>query len=148
MSANNRRPTKCRSQKIGNVNVLKVIGRLTPDEGDDVLFSTVKQLAEAGEKDFIVDLNSVNYINSSGVGTIIQSYRLAKSKDGDLKILNPSQSVTYIIQVSKLDSIFEVFHDQNAAIASFSEEHSEESSKDLKKGRVRKHNALEDDKED
>lgn len=147
MSANNRRPTKCRSQKIGNVNVLKVIGRLTPDEGDDVLFSTVKQLAEAGEKDFIVDLNSVNYINSSGVGTIIQSYRLAKSKDGDLKILNPSQSVTYIIQVSKLDSIFEVFHDQNAAIASFSEEPSE-SSKDLKKGRVRKHNALEDDKED
>ncbi len=147
MSAN-RRPTKCRSQKIGNVNVLKVIGRLTPDEGDDVLFGTVKQLAEAGEKDFLVDLNSVNYINSSGVGTIIQSYRLAKSKGGDLKILNPSQSVTHIIQVSKLDSIFEVFHDQSAAIASFLEEPVEDSSKEPKKGRTRKQTSLDDDKED
>lgn len=115
----NRRPTKCRTQKIGQVNVLKVIGRLTPDEHDDLLFSNIKQLVEAGEKDFLLDLSAVNYINSTGVGSIIHSYRLAQSKGGNLKLLNPSQCVTHIIQVSRLDSIFEVLHDQDSAIAKF-----------------------------
>src|SRR2546430_17568325 len=129
----NRRPTKLRTQKIGNVNVLKVVGRLTPDENDDILFNNVKQLVGAGEKDFLLDLSSVSYINSTGIGSIIQAFRLAQSKSGDLKILNPSQCVTHIIQVSKLDSIFEVFHDQDAAIASFTE-----STDTPKKGRLRK----------
>ncbi len=142
---NTRRPTKCRAQKIGKVNVLKLTGRLTPDEHEDVLLSNVKQLVEADEKYFLVDLSSVNYINSSGVGTIIQCFRLARAKGGDLKILNPSQSVTHIIQVSKLDSIFEVFRDQAAAIESFIEDSSSDANK---KGRSRKQAASEDDKED
>lgn len=142
---NTRRPTKCRAQKIGKVNVLKLTGRLTPDEHEDVLLSNVKQLVEADEKYFLVDLSSVNYINSSGVGTIIQCFRLARAKSGDLKILNPSQSVTHIIQVSKLDSIFEVFRDQAAAIESFTEDSSSDANK---KGRSRKQTASEDDRED
>ena len=142
---NTRRPTKCRAQKIGKVNVLKLTGRLTPDEHEDVLLTNVKQLIEADEKYFLVDLSSVNYINSSGVGTIIQCFRLARSKSGDLKILNPSQSVTHIIQVSKLDSIFEVFRDQAAAIESFTEDSSSEANK---KSRSRKQTNNEDDKED
>ena len=133
----NRRPTKFRTMKIGKVNVLKVIGRLTPDENDDILFNNVKQLVQSGEKDFLLDLSTVNYINSTGIGSIIQSFRLAQSKGGDLKILNPSQCVTHIIQVSKLDSIFEVYHDQEAGIASFSETAATEPAK---KGRPRKHN--------
>ncbi|KAF0249705.1 MAG: anti-anti-sigma factor [bacterium] len=139
--SNNRRPTKCRAQKIGKVNVLKVTGRLTPDENDDVILSTVKQLAEIGERDFLIDLSSVNYINSTGVGTLIHCYRLAQGKGGNLKILNPSQSVTHIIQVSKLDSIFEVFQDQQIAIDSFNEESASDAPK---KGRVRKQTSEEE----
>ena len=45
----NRRPTKCRTFKVGKVNVLKVIGRMTPDENEDILFAGVKQLVDAGE---------------------------------------------------------------------------------------------------
>lgn len=131
-----RRPTKCRTQKIGNVNLLKVTGRLTPDENDDILFSTVKQLADNGEVNFLVDLSTVTYINSTGIGSIIQAFRLAQNKGGNLKLLNPSQCVNHIIQVSKLDSIFEVHHDQEAAIASFSSDSSD--AQTPKKGRPRK----------
>ncbi len=138
----NRRPTKCRTIKIGNVNVLKVIGRLTPDEHDDILFSAVKQLISSGEKDFLLDMSAVNYINSTGIGSIIQAFRLSQSKGGDLKILSPSQCVTHIIQVSKLDSIFQVYHDQDAAIKSFAEAPADAP----KKGRPRK--TAEDAKED
>lgn len=115
----NRRPAKCRTQKIGKVNVIKLIGRLTPDEHDDLLITNVTQLINSGEKDFLIDLSAVNYINSTGIGSLIQSYRLVEGCEGRLKLLNPSQSVTQIIMVSKLDSIFEVFRDQDVALASF-----------------------------
>jgi anti-sigma B factor antagonist len=138
-----RRPTKCRTHKIGNVNVVKMIGRLTPDENDDILFNSVKQLIDAGEKFFLLDLSAVNYINSTGIGSIIQGYRLAQSKEGDLKLFNPSQCVSHIIQVSKLDSIFKIFRDQDAAIASFSEppEKPKEATETPKRGRPRKQQA-------
>jgi anti-sigma B factor antagonist len=116
-----RRPSKCRTHKIGNVNVLKVIGRLTPDENEDILFNAVKQLDAAGESLYLLDLSAVNYINSTGIGSIIQAFRLAQSKGGDLKILNPSQCVSQIIQISKLDSIFKIYHNQETAVASFAE---------------------------
>lgn len=122
MSSIGRRPTKCRTLKIGNISIVKIIGRLTPDENDDVLLNTVKQLAEKGEIYFLIDLSGVNYINSTGIGSLIQTYRLAQSKGGDLKLLSPSQPVSHIIQVSKLDSIFKSYTDQEAAVASFAED--------------------------
>jgi anti-sigma B factor antagonist len=116
----NRRPTKCRAVKIGDVNILKVVGRITPDENDDLLFNAVNLLAERGEKNFLLELSAVSYINSTGIGSIIQAYRLAQSKGGTVKILTPSQCVTHIMQVSKLDNIFEIFQDQQLALDSFS----------------------------
>jgi anti-sigma B factor antagonist len=143
-----RRPTKCRTHKVGNVNVVKMIGRLTPDENDDILFNSVKQLVEAGEKFFLLDLSGVNYINSTGIGSIIQAYRLVQNKEGDLKLFNPSQCVSHIIQVSKLDSIFKIFRDHEAAIKSFSELPAEKPKEPEapKKGRPRKQ-AAEDTEE-
>ncbi len=138
-----RRPTKCRTHKIGKINIIKITGRLTPDENDDILFSTVKQLADAGEKDFLLDLSAINYINSTGIGSIIQAYRVVQGKGGNVKLLNPSQCVTHIMQVSKLDSIFEIFHDQEVAIASYVEDPAPPNGG--KKGRTRKQA---DDKED
>jgi len=127
-----------------------MIGRLTPDEHDDILFNAVKQLVDAGERAFLLDLSGVNYINSTGIGSIIQAYRLLQNKSGDLKILNPSQCVTHIIQVSKLDSIFEVFHDQEAAIASFIESPSDKpkNSDAPKRGRPRKQTEPTDENEE
>ncbi len=116
-----RRPAKCRTHKIGDVNVIKLIGRLTPDEQEDLLFKTVNQLIGAGEKYFLVDMSAVNYINSTGIGSLIQCFRKVQDAGGDLKLLNPSQSVNHIIQVSKLDSIFKSYSDLQTAVASFKE---------------------------
>lgn len=132
-----RRPAKCRTHKVGDVNVIKLIGRLTPDEQEDLLLKAVKQLTEAGEKYFLVDMSAVNYINSTGIGSLIQCFKKAQDVGGDLKLLNPSQSVNHIIQVSKLDSIFKSYNDLQAAVASFKETAPEKVEK--KSSRSRKH---------
>ncbi|MFY9609994.1 MAG: STAS domain-containing protein [Blastocatellia bacterium] len=114
-----RRPSKVISRKTGPVRVIKVTGRLDPSDGADQLFDTIQRFVEDGEVDFLIDLRSVTYISSTGVGSLIKCYRSVLKMKGHVKLLSPSQSVRNILAISKLDGVFEIFSDESEALASF-----------------------------
>jgi anti-sigma B factor antagonist len=115
-----RRPTKVISRKTDSVRIIKITGRLDPGEGPDQLFEMVQRfLEEDDETDFLLDLRSVTYVSSTGVGSLIKSYRSVLKKKGHLKLLSPSQSVRNILAISKLDGVFEIFSEESEALASF-----------------------------
>jgi anti-sigma B factor antagonist len=115
-----RRPTKVISRKTDSVRIIKITGRLDPGEGPDQLFEMVQRfLEEDDEINFLLDLRSVTYVSSTGVGSLIKSYRSVLKKKGHLKLLSPSQSVRNILAISKLDGVFEIFSEESEALASF-----------------------------
>ena len=114
-----RRPTKVISRKQNSVRIIKVTGRLDPGDGHDQLYTMVQGFAEEDEIDFLLDLRSVTYISSTGVGSLIKCYRAVLKKKGHVKLLSPSQSVKNILAISKLDGVFETFSDEDEALASF-----------------------------
>ncbi|HSO75296.1 MAG TPA: STAS domain-containing protein [Blastocatellia bacterium] len=114
-----RRPSKVISRKTGPVRVIKVTGRLDPADGADQLFDTIQRFVEEDEVDFLIDLRSVTYISSTGVGSLIKCYRSVLKMKGHVKLLSPSQSVRNILAISKLDGVFEIFSDESEALASF-----------------------------
>jgi anti-sigma B factor antagonist len=114
-----RRPTKVISRKMGRVRVIKVTGRLDPADGADQLFEMIQGFIEQDEVDFLIDLRSVTYISSTGVGSLIKCYRSVLKMKGHVKLLSPSQSVRNILAISKLDGVFEIFSNENEALASF-----------------------------
>ena len=114
-----RRPSKVISRKTGPVRVIKVTGRLDPADGADQLFDTIQRFVEEGEVDFLIDLRSVTYISSTGVGSLIKCYRSVLKMKGHVKLLSPSQSVRNILAISKLDGVFEIFSGESEALASF-----------------------------
>ena len=116
-----RRPTKVISRKAGPVRVIKVTGRLDPADGADQLFEMIQAFIEQDEVDFLIDLRSVTYISSTGVGSLIKCYRSVLKMKGHVKLLSPSQSVRNILAISKLDGVFEIFSNENEALASFSD---------------------------
>jgi anti-sigma B factor antagonist len=116
-----RRPTKVISRKVGPVRVIKVTGRLDPADGADQLFEMIQGFIEQDEVDFLIDLRSVTYISSTGVGSLIKCYRSVLKMKGHVKLLSPSQSVRNILAISKLDGVFEIFSNENEALASFSD---------------------------
>ena len=117
-----RRPVKIISRKVDSVRVVKISGRLDPGEGPDQLRDLVQRFIEEGETEFLLDLRSVTYISSTGVGSLINCYRSALKKKGHLRLLSPSQSVRNILAISKLDGVFEIFSDERSALASFKTE--------------------------
>ena len=114
-----RRPTKVISRKTDSVRIIKITGRLDPGDAPDQLFEMVQRFVEENEIDFLLDLRSVTYISSTGVGSLIKSYRSVLKQKGHVKLLSPSQSVRNILAISKLDGVFEIFSDESEALASF-----------------------------
>jgi anti-sigma B factor antagonist len=114
-----RRPTKVISRKMDSVRIIKVTGRLDPGDGPDPLCEIVQNFAEDDEIEFLIDLRSVTYISSTGVGSLIKCYRSVLKKKGHVKLLSPSQSVRNILAISKLDGVFEIFSNEAEALASF-----------------------------
>jgi anti-sigma B factor antagonist len=115
-----RRPTRYRlDKKINGICIFEVVGRLAPSTADEELCARIDDLIAGGNVNFLLDLQGVSYISSTGVGSLIQCYHHAERAGGKLKILTPSQAVSQILSVSKLDSIFEVHHNEDEAIRSF-----------------------------
>ncbi|HKQ09327.1 MAG TPA: STAS domain-containing protein [Blastocatellia bacterium] len=127
-----RRPTKVISRKNGDVRIIKITGRLDPGDGPDLLFDMVQRFVEEGEINFLLDLRSVTYISSTGVGSLIKCYRTVLKEKGQVKLLSPSQSVRNILAISKLDGVFEIFSDEAEALADFQEKAPEKKAKTRK----------------
>jgi anti-sigma B factor antagonist len=114
-----KRPLKIVSRKADSVRVIKISGRLDPGDGPDRLCEMVQAFAKEEETKFLLDLRSVSYISSTGVGSLINCYRTVLKKKGHFRLLSPSQSVKNILSISKLDGVFEIFSDERSALASF-----------------------------
>jgi anti-sigma B factor antagonist len=55
-----------------------------------------------------VDLSEVDYMDSSGVATLVEGLKSATQKKLGFVLVAPSQSVMKVLQLSKLDSVFTI----------------------------------------
>jgi anti-sigma B factor antagonist len=78
-------------------------------------------LAKHGESQFVFNLEDVSRIDSSGVGALVLILTSAKEAGGSLKLVNPSRQVKQVLQMCCVLLLFELFSDEQQAVASFSQ---------------------------
>ena len=110
---------KATIRKLGKVSVVDINGKITIGEGDVLLREKVNELLEAGENRIVLNLEKVKYMDSAGIGELVACYKRAKEKDGTVKLLNPSGKVYDLLQLTKLEEVFETFRDEKEALVSF-----------------------------
>jgi len=103
----------------GEVKLVKLAGRLTLGESVDRLRETFDDLAGTGANRFVVDLGDVPMVDSSGIGLLVRYLTSTKQQGGSLKLLNPSPFTVKTLKMIGLLKLFEVFEDQETAVASF-----------------------------
>lgn len=64
---------------------------------------------EAGTRKFVMDLTDLQHINSSGLGVLITLLTKARKVEGELVLANPSDYIQNLLQITKLDTIFQIF---------------------------------------
>jgi anti-sigma B factor antagonist len=103
----------------GDVSVVDLSGKITIGEGDVVLRETVETLLKEGRSRIVLNLARISYMDSAGIGELVACYKRSREKGGQLKLLNPSGKVYDLLQLTKLEEIFETFKDEGEAIQSF-----------------------------
>lgn len=102
------------------VKVIKLRGRLGVGESLDLTSETLTDLLDAGDARFLLDLQDVPMIDSSGIGMLVRYLTAAKQRGGSLKLLNPSKFALQTLKLVRVLNLFEVFEDLQQAVASFS----------------------------
>lgn len=72
------------------------------------LREAITEAVPKAAKEVVVDLSEVPYMDSSGVATLVEGFRSAKAKNSGFVLLSPSNQVLKVLQLSKLDAVFEI----------------------------------------
>ena len=106
-------------RQAGQVAVVDLNGKITIGEGDIVLRDTVVDLLEKNTKNILLNLERVSYMDSAGIGELVACYKRTRQKGGNVKLLNPSGKVLDLLQLTKLEEVFETYPTEAEALASF-----------------------------
>ena len=99
--------------------ILDAKGQMVAGESADRLRERLKAMAEAGPANVILNLAHVDYIDSSGLGALVMSFSALRKKEGTLKLLNLTRRNVELLVLTKLETVFEVYDDEQSAVNSF-----------------------------
>jgi len=111
-------PMTIHHRAAGTTEIVSLAGRLTLGEASSALREWIR-CAILLQADVLVDLSSVTYVDSAGLGELVASYNSITAGGRRMKLLRPGNKVESMLHITKLYSTFEVFEDEPAALASF-----------------------------
>lgn len=104
---------------VGGLMILDLKGRLTIEDGAQLLKDKVQSLVFQGHTQLIVNLAAVPYIDSGGLGNLVACYTTLTRAGGRLTLVNLNKRNHDLLSITKLVSIFETFDSEPAAIESY-----------------------------
>jgi len=110
---------KAASREIGGITILDMDGRITLGEGSTLLRDLIRAKLHEGHKKIVMNMAGIHYIDSTGLGELVSSYRMVKSQGGELKLLNLDKKVSDLLQITRLYAVFDIHNNEAQAIAGF-----------------------------
>jgi len=92
---------------LSDETVISVAGDVDLYTSPDLRNAVLAAIPKAAGR-VAVDLGGVNYIDSSGVATLVEGLRSASKYNKGFVLVNPSPAVTQVLELAKLDSVFEI----------------------------------------
>lgn len=109
---------KLSARLVNGVKIIDCNGRIVFGEEAGQLRDTIKKdLAEHNR--IVLNLASVNYIDSGGIGTMVSLFTSARNAGGDIKLLHLTKRVGDLLQITKLITVFESYDDEQKAVNAF-----------------------------
>ena len=87
--------------------LIRVVGEVDLYSSPELRKAILKAIPSA-EGGLAIDMEGVAYIDSSGVATLVEGLRSAREHGTGFAIVSPSAAVMQVLELARLDSIFEV----------------------------------------
>ena len=109
---------KLNHRKIDSIDLVEISGRLVMANAPEAR-RQLKSIVEQGSGKLIVDLSDVGFMDSSGLSVLISAFKQARAVKGDVVLLNPSPTVQTLIELTRMQQVFDIVDDEAAAVARF-----------------------------
>ena len=106
-------------RNIANVAVVRVHGDIVLNGSGAVLADRIRTLLEQNRRRIVLDLADVRYVDSGGLGALVEAFSAAKNRGGVVKLTGVTGRLNDLLVITKLLNVFDCFDTQEAAIESF-----------------------------
>lgn len=112
-------PLEITQRETNGIYLLALKGRLVLGQESNGLLTMIDNLLAYGATRIVFNLEQVNYVDSAGLGALIEIHRKTKAKGGALKLCNLGPNLLQALTIARLLPIFETYPTETAAVASF-----------------------------
>lgn len=107
------------TRQVGGITIVDISGRIVLGEESAALRGLVCDLLSKGHKKILFNLADINYIDSSGLGHLVSAFTSVRKQGGELKLLNLTNKVHDLMQITRLYTVFDIMDDEAVAVTSF-----------------------------
>jgi len=102
------------------VLIISVEGKMVGGPDATLLSEKLHELIEQGQKRFVVNMEKVDWMNSSGLGILIGGLTTVRNHGGDFRLCRLGKKTKELLEITKLDRVFHVYDSEEDAIVHFS----------------------------
>ncbi len=107
------------SREKEGITILDLKGRLAVGEPCSLLREKVDQDLADGHNKIILNLKGVDYIDSTGLGTMVICFTRLQKSGGAMKLVNLNRRNIELLLLTKLSTVMQIFGDEQEAVNSF-----------------------------
>jgi len=105
------------NKKINGKNAFLTIHGEVDMYSSPLLRKEVMKIANQKIENILIDLQDVNYMDSSGVATLIEGLQLCKKYGGTILLAGMQDNVREVFELTRLDKIFKIYNNVTTAKA-------------------------------
>jgi anti-sigma B factor antagonist len=83
------------------------------------LKSEINRIISLDNKNIIIDLKDVRFIDSSGLGVLVSGFKNTSAKQGSLKLSNLQTQVKSMFELTRLHRVFDIYQTTDEALDSY-----------------------------
>ena len=110
-----------KQRQVGSIVVLSPKGYLTGGEETEELEQAIRTQSEGGNKHLVINLGETQHLNSTALGVLISAHSSYVRRGGQMKLSSVDKRIENIFVITKLSLVFDVYPNEEQAIASFAE---------------------------
>ncbi len=104
---------------VGAVTIVDISGKLTSSDQIGKLKEKIDTLLSQDQKQIVLNLGELTYVDSAGLGEIVSCYSTARRQGGAVSLANLHKRVQELLVITKLHAVFDVHESEKAAVESF-----------------------------
>ena len=107
------------TRQVGDVTIVDISGRIVAGQESAALRVVVCNQLIEGHRRILLNLADVDFIDSTGLGQLAGAVASVRKLKGDLKLLNLTNKVHAVLQITNLNTVIDIMDDEAIAVESF-----------------------------